>query len=60
MDSLIPPYQNVFIPDWAIQDNIVIAHEIFHYLKTSQSLQHSMALKIDMYKAYDKVDCGFL
>lgn len=60
MHLLIHDDQNAFIPDQAIQDNIVIAHEVFHYLKTSSSLLHSMGLKLDMYKAYNHVDWGFL
>lgn len=60
MDSLIPTNHNAFIPNQAIKDNIVIAHEAFHYLKMSQSRQHSIALKIDMYKVYNKVDWDFL
>lgn len=55
MDSLIPAYHNTFIFDRPIQDNIMIAREVFHYLKTSQSRQHSMTVKINMYKAYDQV-----
>lgn len=60
MDSLIPVDQNTFIPHRAIQDNIIIAHEVFYYLKISHSLQYFMALKLDMYKAYDQVDWNFL
>lgn len=37
----------------------MFAHEVFHYLKTINSRLYTMALKLDMYKAYDKVDWGF-
>lgn len=59
MHSLIPDDQNAFIPNRAIQDNIVITHEVFHYLKTTITHHHTMTLKMEMYKAYDQVDWGF-
>ena len=42
-------------------DNVVIAHEFFHYLSTKRAgkVMH-MALKLDMSKAYDRVDWVFL
>lgn len=49
MHSLIPDDQNAFIPNRAIQDNIVITHEVFHYLKTTITHHHTMTLKMDMY-----------
>lgn len=36
-----------------VQDNLVIAHEFFHFLKMSRRQTHSMAVKLNMYKAYD-------
>lgn len=43
MSSLIPENQNAFVPHQAIQDNIMIVHEVFHYLKMSNNKLHSMA-----------------
>lgn len=60
MHSLIPNDHNAFIPSRAIHDNIVIAHEIFHYLKTFSSLLYFIAPKLDTYKAYNQVDWNFL
>lgn len=47
---------NTFILNRAIQDNIVIAHVVFHYLKTINSCLYAMALKLDIYKAYDQIN----
>lgn len=60
MDSLIPFDQVAFIPSRAIQDNIIIECEAFHFLKTSFRRQYSLPVKLDMFKAYDQVDWGFL
>lgn len=44
-----------------ITDNILIAQEIFHALRTNQSCQSKyVAIKIDMSKAYDRVEWDFL
>lgn len=44
-----------------IQDNLVVAHEAFHFLKRNDhSRGKGLALKIYMNKAYDRVEWGFL
>ena len=61
MDSLITPYQNAFIQGRNISDNILLAHEIMDTLKKKKWKKFSFgALKIDMSKAYDKVNWNFL
>lgn len=38
-----------------------MAHEVYHYLKLKKaSSNHEMALKLDMNKAYDRVEWDFL
>ncbi len=59
MGSLISQ-QVAFISSRAIQDNIIMAHKAFRYLLTSKSKNHSMAMKLDMHKAYDQVNWDFL
>ncbi|KAK9912300.1 hypothetical protein M0R45_036169 [Rubus argutus] len=55
--SLISPFQCAFLTGRQIQDNILVAHEAFHYLKLKKSgKNHELALKLDMSKAYDKVE----
>ena len=61
MDTLITPFQNAFISGRSITDNIIIAHEVFEFLKKKSGRKTSFgALKIDMSKAYDRVDWSFL
>lgn len=60
-DYLITPFENAFIRGRNISDNILIAHEIFDYLGKKKGRKNCFgALKIDMSKAYDRVDWNFL
>ena len=57
MDSIISPYQNAFIQGRNIFDNILLAHEIMDTLRKKKGRKYSFgALKIDISKAYDRVD----
>ena len=61
MDKLITHFQNAFIQGRNITDNIVLAHEIFDTLRKNIGRKNNYgALKIDMCKAYDKVNWNFL
>ncbi|PRQ30742.1 putative RNA-directed DNA polymerase [Rosa chinensis] len=57
LPSIISPHQCAFVPGRQIQDNILVAHEAFHYLKLRKSGDiQELALKLDMSKAYDRVE----
>ncbi|KAL0325209.1 UNVERIFIED_CONTAM: hypothetical protein Sradi_5090200 [Sesamum radiatum] len=61
MHSIVSPTQSAFIPGRLITDNVLLAFELNHYLKaSSRSNNASVALKLDMSKAYDRVDWPFL
>lgn len=61
LHSLISPSQSAFVPGRAISDNVLITHEILHYLRKSEARKHvSMAVKTDMSKAYDRIEWNFL
>ena len=58
---LITPYQNAFIQGRNITNNILLAHEIFDTLRKKKGRNKGYgALKIDMCKAYDRVNWNFL
>lgn len=58
---MVEENQAAFIPGRLITDNVIIAHEIFHSLKTrTRQATSYMAIKTDITKAYDRLEWGFL
>ncbi|KAL0320462.1 UNVERIFIED_CONTAM: hypothetical protein Sradi_5307700 [Sesamum radiatum] len=61
MGSIVSPSQSAFIPGRLITNNVLFAFELNHYRKvSSRSKNASVALKLDMRKAYDRVEWPFL
>ncbi|CAA7038820.1 unnamed protein product [Microthlaspi erraticum] len=61
LDGLISENQSAFVPGRAIADNVMITHEILHFLKISKANKRgSMTIKTDMTKAYDRVEWDFI
>ncbi|KAI8563745.1 hypothetical protein RHMOL_Rhmol03G0132800 [Rhododendron molle] len=61
LNEIISPHQSAFVPGQQIQDNIVVAHEAFHFLKGHRRGKHSYAaIKLDLSKAYDRVQWDFV
>lgn len=61
LQSLISETQSAFVPKRTISDNVLITHEVLHYLKNSKAEKHySMAIKTDMSKAYDRLEWDFI
>ena len=53
--------QSAFVPGRQIIDNVLMAHEYIHRLNRKRNGKESyMAIKLDMSKAYDHVEWGFL
>lgn len=53
--------QSAFVPGRMIHDNILIAHELMHYLQSDKNGQNKgFVAKLDMSKAYDQVEWDFL
>ena len=58
---LISPSQLAFVPGRSIMDNILLASKVLHCLKRLTRVRiGDVALKLDINKAYDRVDWGFL
>lgn len=61
LGSIISENQSAFVRERAITDNVLITHEVLHYLKISTAEKNcSMAVKTDMSKAYDRIEWEFI
>ncbi|CAA7040441.1 unnamed protein product [Microthlaspi erraticum] len=61
LNDIIVENQSAFVLGRAISDNMMITHEVMHFLKVSGAKKHcSMAVKTDMSKTYDRVEWDFL
>ncbi|XP_028803541.1 uncharacterized protein LOC114758643 [Neltuma alba] len=60
MDDWISPYQSSFISRRHIQDNIMVGQEIMHVMKRAKGRKGLMAIKIDLEKAYDRLEWSFI
>ncbi|XP_024155771.1 uncharacterized protein LOC112163728 [Rosa chinensis] len=61
LPSVISPFQSVFVPGRLITDNILVANEIAHFVHNKrEGTDGFMALKLDLSKAYDRMEWSFL
>ena len=61
LPKLISETQSAFVARCLITDNILVAHEVFHALRTNPSCKAKfVAIKTDMSKAFDRVEWSFL
>ena len=60
LPSLISPLQTAFVPSRLGVDNMIIAQEIIHTMSLKRGKEGYMAIKIDLEKAYDRLEWHFI
>ena len=60
LSNLISPCQSTFVPDRWIAENQLVVHELLHSFKKRKVKGGFVAMKVDLQKAYDRVNWDFL
>lgn len=55
-DKIISPFQSAFIPGRYMNDSVITCHELMHHLNKKKGVLQLMKVKIDLAKAYNKVE----
>ncbi|XP_012853800.1 PREDICTED: uncharacterized protein LOC105973324 [Erythranthe guttata] len=61
LPGIISPTQSAFVSKRLITDNVLVAFEVNHFIRTNTSKNSNfMAVKLDISKAYDRIEWIFL
>lgn len=60
LSNIISPTQTAYVPGRHIHKNVIIAQELLHTMKTRRSKDALVGLKLDMSKAFDRLEWSFL
>uniref|UniRef100_A0A803QPG7 Reverse transcriptase domain-containing protein n=1 Tax=Cannabis sativa TaxID=3483 RepID=A0A803QPG7_CANSA len=60
IDKLISPFQSAFVPGRWIAESSILTQELVHTIKRKKGKGGLMAIKLDMLKAYDRIEWHFL
>jgi hypothetical protein len=60
LSDVVHPLQASFVPGRKASDNVILVQEIIHSMTLSRSKIGTMAIKIDLEKAYDRLKWSFI
>lgn len=61
LETVVSENQSAFMVGRLISDNVMVSYEVMHYLKRKRRGRNGhMALKLDMSKAYDRIEWDYL
>ena len=60
LDKLVSPFQFTFMPGRRSVDNAIVVQEIIHTISNKKGRVGYMAIKVDLKKAYDKIEWSFI